>query len=61
MLFRSPVLTVNKDTVRVREYAPCQFISDSVVMTGRSNVVVTAGELRDSETIIIGNALKQRQ
>ena len=55
------MLTVNKDTVRVREYAPCQFISDSVVMTGRSNVVVTAGELRDSETIIIGNALKQRQ
>ncbi len=57
----APVLTVNKDTVRVREYAPCQFISDSVVMTGRSNVVVSAGALRDSETIIIGNALKQRQ
>ena len=57
----APVLTVNKDTVRVREYAPCQFISDSVVMRGRSSVVVSAGELRDSETITIGNALKQRQ
>ncbi len=57
----TPVLTVNKEPVRVREYAPCQFISDSIIMTGRNTVSVTAGELNDTETIIIGNALKQRQ
>jgi beta-galactosidase len=57
----APVLTVNKDTVRVREIAPRQFISDSVVMKGRSNVVVTAGKLSDSQVVTIGNALESRR
>ena len=57
----APVMTVNKDTVNVREYAPCQFISDSVVMTNRNNVVVRAGDKTDQQTIIIGNALRQHR
>ena len=44
-----------------REVAPCQFISDSIIMHGRNKVVVKAGELTDDETITIGNALKQRR
>ena len=56
-----PVMTVNKDTVAVREYAPCQFISDSVVMTSRNHVVVSAGGQSDQQTIIIGNALRQHR
>lgn len=55
-----PVLTINKDTVKVREYAPCQFISDSVVMTGRNEIILTAGDRRERQTITIGNALRQR-
>ena len=54
-------MTVNKDTVNVREYAPCQFISDSVVMTNRNHVVVSAGKQNDQQTIIIGNALRQHR
>ena len=57
----APVMTVNKDTVKVREYAPCQFISDSVVMTKRNHVVVSAGKQSDQQTIIIGNALRQHR
>ena len=57
----APIMTVNKDTVNVREYAPCQFISDSVVMTNRNNVVVRAGDKTDQQTIIIGNALRQHR
>jgi beta-galactosidase len=57
----APVMTVNKDTVNVREYAPCQFISDSVVMTNRNHVVVSAGKQNDQQTIIIGNALRQHR
>lgn len=57
----APVLTVNKDTIKVNEYAPKQFISDPVVMHGRNTIVLTAGELRDQQIITIGNALKPRQ
>lgn len=56
-----PTLVVNRDTVRVREYAPCQFISDSIVMTGQNNVVLSAGELSDQQIITIGKTLKPRQ
>jgi beta-galactosidase len=56
-----PILLINKDTIPVREYAPCQYISDSVVMHGRNNVVVYAGELSDDQQITIGNALQQRR
>ena len=56
----APILTVNKDTVAVREVAPCQYTSDSIELHGRNSVVVTAGELRQTQTITIGNALRQR-
>ena len=55
-----PTLVVNRDTVRVREYAPYQFISDSIVMTGQNNVVLSAGELSDQQIITIGKTLKPR-
>ncbi len=54
-----PILLINKDTVSTTEVAPCQFISDTVIMHGRNKVVVMAGEKRDEQTITIGNALKQ--
>ena len=56
-----PILLINKDTVSTTEVAPCQFISDTVIMHGRNKVVVMAGEKRDEQTITIGNALKQRR
>ncbi|MBE6213942.1 MAG: beta-galactosidase [Rikenellaceae bacterium] len=56
-----PILLINKDTVATTEVAPCQFISDTVIMHGRNKVVVMAGEKRDEQTITIGNALKQRR
>jgi beta-galactosidase len=54
----APVMIVNKDTVGVMEYAPSQFISDSIVMHGRNKVIVRAGDMLDQQTIIIGNTLK---
>lgn len=54
----TPIMIVNKDTVSVKEYAPCQYISDSIIMKSRNNIVVTAGELSDQQTIIIDNALR---
>ena len=54
-------MLVNKDTIHVREYAPMQYISDSVIMHGRNTVVVKAGELLDQQVITIGNTLKSRQ
>lgn len=56
----TPVLTVNKDTVQVTEYAPCQFVSDDIIMVGRNKIVLTAGDQREEQTITIGNALRQR-
>lgn len=53
-----PVLIVNKDTIKYKKSAPCQYISEPVVMHGRSSIVVTAGKLRDQHNITIGNALK---
>lgn len=54
----APVLIVNKDTVKATQYAPCQYISDPVVMRGRNNITVKAGELSDHQVITIRNALK---
>ena len=56
-----PVLTINGDTIKFREYAPRQFKSDSVIMHGDNRVVLTAGELQDQHTITIGNTLKSRK
>ncbi len=55
---QKPVLIVNKDTVKYKKIAPCQYISDPVVMRGRSSIVVTAGDVRDQHIVTIGNALK---
>lgn len=57
----TPILLVNKDTVGVKEYAPCQFISDTVIMHSRNKIKVVAGDLYDEQIITIGNALKQRR
>ncbi|MDO5497431.1 MAG: glycoside hydrolase family 2 TIM barrel-domain containing protein [Alistipes sp.] len=58
---QKPLLIVNKDTVATREYAPCQFISDTIIMHGTNRIKVTAGDLTDEQKITIGNALKRRQ
>ena len=55
---QKPVLIVNKDTIKYKKVAPCQYISDPVVMRGRSSIVVTAGDVRDQHIVTIGNALK---
>lgn len=56
-----PLLLVNRDTVKVKEIAPCQYLSDTVVMHGRNHVTLRAGEMHDEQTITIGNALIRRQ
>ena len=56
----APVLTVNKEAVKINQTAPCQYVSDPVVMHGRNVVEVKAGELSDQQIITIRNALKQR-
>ena len=55
----APVLTVNKEAVKVQQTAPCQYVSDPVIMRGKSIVEVKAGELSDQQTITIRNALRQ--
>lgn len=56
----APVLTVNKEAVKVNQTAPCQYVSDPVIMHGKNIVEVKAGELTDHQIITIRNALKQR-
>ncbi|MBQ5874615.1 MAG: beta-galactosidase [Alistipes sp.] len=56
----APVLTVNKEAVKVNQTAPCQYVSDPVIMHGKNVVQVKAGELTDQQIITIRNALKQR-
>ena len=55
-----PTLLVGQDTVAMNEYAPCQYRSDSVTVTGIVPVRVYAGELEDSVTLRVGNVLKPR-
>ena len=55
-----PVLTVAGDTVRVREWAPCQYLSDTVTISGPCTVVATAGGLADSAEIRAGSVLRVR-
>lgn len=55
----APMLTVNKESVALNEIAPRIFQSDSIPMTGRTQVVVRAGDEEDQTTIRIGNALVQ--
>lgn len=55
----APALIVNKETVALNEVAPRIFQSDSIAMTGRTQVIVKAGDEEDHTTITIGNALAQ--
>ena len=55
-----PVLTVGDDTVALHRYAPCQYRSDTIVLTGHVPVRVSAGGYGDGMTIQIGNALKPK-
>ncbi|MDE6624274.1 MAG: beta-galactosidase [Alistipes sp.] len=56
-----PLLLVGADTVAVTEYAACQYRSDTVTLQGRVEVRVSAGALRDSVTLLVGNILRQKQ
>ena len=55
----APALIVNKENVALNEVAPRIFQSDSIAMTGRTQVIVKAGDEEDHTTITIGNALAQ--
>lgn len=55
-----PQLLINKDTVKLHEYAACQYQSDTVTLQGTVRLNVTAGGLRDSVTLWVGNALKSQ-
>ncbi len=55
-----PVLLVDGDTVNVREWAPCQYLSDTVLVNGPCTVVATASGLTDSAEIRVGSVLKQK-
>ncbi len=53
----APTLRVGTDTVAVREYARCQYQSDTVTLPlGRVVVRASAGDLRDSVILRIDNA-----
>lgn len=56
----TPTLIVNSDTVAMREWAPCQFLSDSVVVRGRCVVRALAGGLSEQAEFTTGSVLKQR-
>lgn len=51
----TPLLTIGSDTVAMNEYAPCQYRSDTVLLTGRAEVKVRAGKLHDGMTLLIDN------
>lgn len=56
-----PLLRINEDTVTVYEYAPCQYLSDTVTIKGRGTIEASAGGLSDRMEIRTGIALKPRQ
>lgn len=56
-----PLLTVGADTLALTEYAPCQFRSDSIAVEGTVTVRASAGTLRDSVTIRVGNVLRPKR
>lgn len=56
-----PQLLINGDTVKMNEYAPCQYLSDSICVEGWVRVNTAAGTLRDSVTFRVGNVLKSQQ
>lgn len=56
----TPTLIVNRDTVTMHEWAPCQFLSDTVIVSGRCVVRALAGGLSDHAEFTTGSVLKQR-
>ncbi len=58
----APLVMLDADTLTVREYAPCQYRADSVNLTrGNRTLRFSAGGLRDSVTLRIGNDLRGRR
>ena len=57
----TPLLTVGADTVALTEYAPCQYRSDSISVTGSVTVRARAGALADSVTLRAGNVLRPKR
>ncbi|MEG1885406.1 MAG: glycoside hydrolase family 2 TIM barrel-domain containing protein [Alistipes sp.] len=57
----APILRINRDTVRVTEYAPCQYLSDTVVMNGKYRIEAEAGSLSDCMEVTVGNILKPKR
>lgn len=55
-----PTLRVNGDTVELYEYAPCQYLSDTVSINGYGVIEAEAGGLTDRIEIKTGIALKPK-
>lgn len=55
-----PLMTIGTDTIPMTLYAPCQYRSDTVELTGRAEVKVRAGNLQDRFTVLIDNAAKPK-
>lgn len=56
-----PFVMLDADTVVMQAYSPCHYRADSVVLTQGERVLrFSAGELRDSVTLRIGNDLRRR-
>ncbi|MDE5579568.1 MAG: beta-galactosidase [Alistipes sp.] len=53
-----PLMMIGSDTVAMNEYAPCQYRSDTVELTGRAEIRVRAGKLHDRMTVLIDYASK---
>lgn len=56
-----PLLTVGGDTVRMTEYAACQYRSDTIALKGAVEVKVRAGALRDSMRIMVKSVAKSKR
>lgn len=56
-----PVLLIGADTVPVKEYAACHYRTDTVAVKGTVLIRASAGELRDSATVRVGNVLKPKR
>ena len=56
-----PILLVNSDTVAMHEYAPAQYLSDSVTVKGIIEVKAIAADLSDEVKLRVGNVLKQKR
>lgn len=57
----TPLLTIGRDTLKMTQYAACQYRSDSVELKGRVVVKVSAGGLTDSVSLLTGSVLKPKR